>query len=393
MQVSSRRYVKAMVVLFFMMLCVTMLFGVLSISSATGAVGDTPTNSRPDLNIKVDDSYWASMSDYAARELSVDVTVTNDSAAIDANGVAITGSSNTGGVTLSSATPLAVGDIDGGNSAPATLMYHVPMGVIAFSASITGSAMDTGLGNTYYYPTDPSATLVYSANVLPAAISVIDVDNQSLVNNFFLDYLAPTDQQGHFMSVSPDGLYLWVSEQISATGGYVAVLDASTGEELKHWDVGAGVGNHMSRDGSWLFVASNKTGGINVFDVQNQTYLGTFAIGSNNHVMDSDADATELWIEDAPPGYVGRYDITGLPGTLPTPIGTVEIGGSLHALLLHPNGDYVFVGSSTSGTNIVDISTMSVVKTFAGGMQESPHNYTISPDQNYLLVGDTGYYT
>jgi hypothetical protein len=373
------------------MLVAMMIFSVWAISGAQGSVGDTPTSSRPDLSVSQTGSFWASYADYTAGQLSVSYSVGN-SAAAAAYDVAITASSNTSGVTVTSALPAAVGDIPAAGSAPVTLVYHVPAGVAVFNASLSGSASDSA-GYPYEYPADPAATIVYSSNVMPAAISVIDVDSQSLVNNFFLNYLSPTAQQGHFMSVSPDGNSLWVSEEISATGGYVAVLDADTGQELKHWDVGAGVANHMTHDGRWLFVASNKTSGVAVFDVVNQEYLGTFAIGTATHVIDESPDGTTIWIEDAPPGYAGKFDITGLPGTLPTQTGSVLIGGSLHALLVHPNGDYVFVGSSTSGTNIVDVNTMSVIKTFAGGMRESPHNYTISPDENYLLVGDTGYYT
>lgn len=387
MHLRSRRLIKIAIV----MLGVMLLFGVWAISSAQGSVGDMPTSSRPDLSISMTSSYWGNYTNYLNRELSVDYSISNNSAAVNAYGVEVTGSSNTDGVTLSSTTPVSAGDIAAGSSAPVTLVYHVPEGVGSFHANVTGTASDGT--NDYDYPADPTATLVYSSNVMPAAISVIDVGSQTLVNNFFLNYLSPTSQQGHFMSVSPDGNYLWVSEQISATGGYVAVLDAATGEELKHWEVGAGVANHMTQDGKWLFVASNKTNGVTVFDVVNQEYLGTFAIGTQTHVIDESPDGTKIWIEDAPPGYAGEFDITSLPGTLPTQTGSVYIGGSLHALLVHPNGDYVFVGSSTSGTNIVDINTMSVIKTFAGGMRESPHNYTISPDERYLLVGDTGYYT
>ncbi|MBE0429651.1 MAG: hypothetical protein IBX61_07235 [Thermoleophilia bacterium] len=394
MNTRYRRFVMMAI----LTLGVVTLLGVSAITSAQGSVGDVPTSTRPDLGLSKTDVYWGSYTDYLNRDLSVDFSVSNNSAAADAYtaahaySVAIEGASNTNGVTLSSPTPVNVGDIAAGGSAPATIVFNVPVGVGSFSTKLSATA-DDGDGNSYSYPLDPGATLVYSSNVMPAAISVLDAENQTLVNNFFLNYLAPTDQQGHFMSVSPDGKYLWVSEQISATGGYVAVLDAATGEELKHWDVGAGVANHMSRDGKWLFVASSKTDGVTVFDVENQTYLGTFAVGTATHVIDSSPDGTEIWIEDAPPGYAGKFDIAGLPGTLPTQTGQVYIGGSLHALLAHPNGDYVFVGSSTSGTNIVDVNTMSVVKTFAGGMQESPHNYTISPDAKYLLIGDTGFYT
>ncbi|MFA6002146.1 MAG: hypothetical protein WC828_08585 [Thermoleophilia bacterium] len=302
---------------------------------------------------------------------------------------------------MSTATPVGVGGIAASASANVNLIYTVPPSVGSFYTNITASANDSG-GNSYNYPVNPGATLVYSSNVKPATISVVDVGSQSLVNNFFLSYLAPTDQQGHFISVSPDGKYIWVSEQMSTTGGYVAVLDASNGQELKHWDVGAGVGNHMSRDGRWLFVASNKFYGINVFDVQNQTYLGSFALGAGNHVMDSSPDDTLLWVTDMALGNLRSFDITGLPGTMPTPAATIHVGGTMtHALLAHPNGKYVFVGSSGTqgdpGTVVVDVQTNSVVLTQAGHMPGGPslhpHNYEISPDQKYLVIGDINTYT
>lgn len=385
MHLLSRRFVKTSIVL----ICIALLIGIWAATSSTSAQGSV-TSTRPDLSVSKTGATWGSYANYLSRELSVGFAVNNDGTS-DAVDVAITGSTNTDGVTLSSGTPVAVGNIAAAGSAPVTLVYHVPEGVAGFNVNLKASAKDTA-GNQYIYPMS-TANLVYSANVLPAAVSVIDVDSQSLVNNFFFNHLAPTDQQGHFMSVSPDGNYLWVSEQISATGGFVAVLDAATGAQLKQWDVGAGVGNYMSRDGRWLFVASAKLNGITVFDVVNQEYLGSFAIGAANHVMDSSPDGNTLWLTDMGLGNLRSFDITGLPGTLPTPIDTIYIGGSLHALLVHPNGQYVFVGSSTSGTNIVDTNTKSIIKTFAGGMRESPHNYTISPDSKYLLIGDTGYYT
>lgn len=382
-----------------MALCVMGLFGIWAISNAQGSVGSMPAPTRPDLSVSVNSSFWGSIADWEARDLTVRFTVSN--AGPDASSVAITGASANNGVGLLTATPISMGGIATGASANADLHFHVPVGVTWFKTNITASANDSG-GNSYNYPVNPGATLLYSTNVKPATVSVIDAGSQTLVNNFFLSYLAPTDQQGHFISVSPDGKYLWVSEQMSATGGYVAVLDATNGQELKHWDVGAGVGNHMSRDGRWLFVASNKINGITVFDVQNQTYLGSFALGAGNHVMDSSPDDTLLWVTDMGLGNLRSFDITGLPGTMPTPVATIHIGGTMtHALLAHPNGKYVFVGSSGTqsdpGTVVVDVQTNSVVLTQAGhmpgGLSLHPHNYEISPDQKYLVIGDINTYT
>ncbi|MBE0429649.1 MAG: hypothetical protein IBX61_07225 [Thermoleophilia bacterium] len=391
---SSRRFAKLAAIT----LGAMMLTGVWSITDAQGSVGDMPTTTRPDLGISVTNVYWASYADYQERDLSVDFSMNNKGAA-DAFNVAITGSGNTGGVTMSG-TPAAVGDISAGSSAPVMLVYNVPAGVTSFKTSITATAQD-GDENSYDYPLNPAANLVYSTNVKPATVSVIDVDSQTLVNNFFLNYLDPNDNQGHFVSLTPDGKYLWVSEQMSATGGYVAVLDAATGEELKHWDVGAGVANFMSRDGKWVFITSQKLASVNVFDVENQTYLGAIPIGSAPHVIDQSPDGTILYVTDLNLGNLRSFDMTSLPGALPAPIATLPIGNLTHALLAHPNGDYVFVGSSgaagTKGTVIVDVNTMSIVMEQAGGVQGglslTPHNYDISPDAKYLVIGDISTYT
>ena len=100
--------------------------------------------------IRTDWAKWASYADYTARELSVKLTVSN-AGTTTGYGVAITGSANTNGVTLSTVTPIALGDIAGSGSATTWVKYHIPVGVTGFSAVIGGSASDT-CGTGYTYP-------------------------------------------------------------------------------------------------------------------------------------------------------------------------------------------------------------------------------------------------
>jgi hypothetical protein len=65
--------------------------------------------------------------------------------------VAITGSTNTNGVTLLTATPIAIKDVFDSNSENTTVRYHVPVGVGSFKLSITASASDA-CGTSYFYP-------------------------------------------------------------------------------------------------------------------------------------------------------------------------------------------------------------------------------------------------
>lgn len=110
----------------------------------------TCTPAKPNLGIKTEWAKWDSYADYLARELSVKLTVSN-AGATTGYGVAITGSTNTGGVTLSTATPIALGDIAASGSASTWVKYHVPVGVASFSSSLAGSASDT-CGTGYTYP-------------------------------------------------------------------------------------------------------------------------------------------------------------------------------------------------------------------------------------------------
>lgn len=237
-------------------------------------------------------------------------------------------------------------------------------------------------------PTPAPPKLAYIANVSDPTITVVDIDKAQVVNSIYFRELKGK-QQGHFISVSPDSKYIWIAEDISNDGGYVQVLNAATGEQIKKWDVGAGVANYLTRDGKFLFTSSTKTKNLNVFDVANQQYLGEVPIGAAPHVIDTSPDGKTLWTTNAAGGKLLSFDISGLPSKLPTPIDTIEIGGSLHAVLVHPNGKYVFVGSDKSGDNIVDVATKKVVAAVPG----KPHNYEISPDRKYLLSGETDYPT
>ncbi len=230
--------------------------------------------------------------------------------------------------------------------------------------------------------------LAYIANVKPPTISVIDLDRLTLVDSIVFRDLAKKEQ-GHFLSVSLDGKQVWIAEDISPDGGFVQVVDLATGSVLQRWDVGAGVANYITRDGKYVFTSSTKTNNINVFDVANVKYVGDFPIGTAPHVIDSSPDGRVLWTNDSKGGNLRSFDISGLPNKLPTPLDTIKIGGTLHALLVHPNGKYVFVGSDESGDNVVDVASKSIVAKVPG----KPHNYDISPDRRYLAAGESDYPT
>lgn len=234
----------------------------------------------------------------------------------------------------------------------------------------------------------PDRQLAYIANVAPPTITVVDLESLTILDSIVLRDLA-SKFQSHTLAVTPDGKQLWIGEDLSPDSGFIQVIDLPTGQVLKRWDVGAGVGSHITRDGRYLFTSSTKTNNINVFDVVGLKYLGDFPVDAAPHAIDSSPDGRTLWTNDQTKGNLLSFDMSGLPDRMPTLRDSVPIGGTLHALLVHPNGKYVFVGSDLTGSNIVDTETKEIVAKAAG----KPHNYELSPDRNYLLSGETGFVT
>ncbi|KAB0670403.1 hypothetical protein F6V30_09635 [Oryzomonas sagensis] len=242
-------------------------------------------------------------------------------------------------------------------------------------------------------------------------ISLIDRVSQTVVKTVRFTNQAGT-RIGHFANVTADGSELWsCSGQGGATGvvnvfdtaafrNFSTLNDSNKGSFIKKsFAVGCGVQNVQSPDGKYIFISADQSPkGINVFDVKNHAYLGNIANGNTApHVGAVSADGKKYYTTTAGSYHAVGYDISGLPASVPTDankILDVNLGyGSLHALRLHPNGKYLFVGNNTwpvpagvttptSGTNVIDIATQKIIATIPG----RPHNYAISPDGKYLLV-------
>jgi hypothetical protein len=223
-----------------------------------------------------------------------------------------------------------------------------------------------------------------------------------------------TPSVGHFANVSPDGSELWLcTNKADGSAGDMNVLNTAVFGSYStinatnkssivtkaFTNVGCGVLNTQTPNGNFLFASSNQgTKGINVFDVKKLAFLGNIPNGNTApHVGAVSGDGKVFYTTTAASHHAVGYDITGLSLATPkVPTDTekvldIDLGyGNLHALRVHPNDKYLFVGNntwpvpagttSTSGLNVIDIAAKKIIKTVPG----RPHNYTISPDAKYL---------
>jgi hypothetical protein len=124
----------------------------------TGGEDDLPWTSangwqasgKPSLILETPASFWASASDYQARQLSVRWTIDNSGSG-SALAASITGCENGNGVQLLTPLPALAGDIGPGGAGSVTLRYQVPDGVAAWNAINAGHAYAAD-GVEYAYP-------------------------------------------------------------------------------------------------------------------------------------------------------------------------------------------------------------------------------------------------
>jgi hypothetical protein len=261
----------------------------------------------------------------------------------------------------------------------------------------------------------PKLGLGYVINTGGSAIkvpgfSIIDRKTGTVVKS--IRFTDGTPSVGHFANVTADGSELWLcSNKADGSAGDVNVLNTAVFDSYstinagnrssiikKSFTVGCGVQSTQTPDGRYLFTSSNQGAkGINVFDVKNRAFLGTIANSTTApHVGAVSADGKKFYTTTAALHTAVGYDISGLPARVPTDADKIlnfELGyGSLHAVRLHPNGRYLFVGNNTwpvpagvaavtSGVNVIELATNRIIATIPG----RPHNFAISPDGRYLL--------
>jgi len=247
------------------------------------------------------------------------------------------------------------------------------------------------------------------AGVVPG-VTLIDRAAKSVIKSIrFTDQ--PNAGVGHFANVTADGSELWLCSNYDGTNAAMNVYDTAAFRNIStvnatnrsrvikySFPQGCGVQSVQSPNGRFLFASVDQgTKGVNVFDIKNHAYLGRIDNSATApHVGVVSADNRTYYTTTGGKHTVVAYDISGLPATVPTyanKLFEIDLGyGSLHAVRLHPNGRYLFVGNnkwpvpsgvsvSTSGTNVIDLVTRQIIATIPG----RPHNYAISLDGRYLL--------
>lgn len=248
----------------------------------------------------------------------------------------------------------------------------------------------------------------------PSAVAIIDTEKDSIIR------VMPTGPIPKFVSVSPDGKRVAITHWGDNTIGIIDISSSSPsdfrytghltvekqlsqeGMESKDRDVACGFclrGTVFSSDSRYMFVARMCGGGLAVFDLQEQKYLGSIMdFQSTPRHLAVTPDQQSLLLTSNQTGYLTKANIEDLVRSVLPAKGRrisgvtkqeVFVGGGARTMEIDPMGRYAYVAVN-NGVKVVAVDIHSMQKVAEVGLDPYPVGLAISKDGDYLAITSQG---
>jgi len=218
---------------------------------------------------------------------------------------------------------------------------------------------------------NPKGDFVYVANYLGNTVSVIDTQNNTLVNTFS----AGASPDG--LAITPNGTELYVANNVSS--GTVTILNAATGAIVNTVTVGEDPRFlSISPNGKLAYVANEDSGTISVIDTKTQKVTTSITIGLH---ASSATFSTNGKLAYACEDFASKvFVIDTAHSAIAHTIDTAE--DPLYCVV-NPKGGDVYIDNFNIATISV-IKNNKAIKTFLPG--EVPSVPAVTPNGKYLYI-------
>jgi DNA-binding beta-propeller fold protein YncE len=173
--------------------------------------------------------------------------------------------------------------------------------VDAATGKVVGE-VPTGAAESHMFVLSPDGHRAYTANVGPGSVSVLDLQNRSLVT------VIPIAKTVQRISISTDGRYVFTQDQDSPR---IAVIDTATNKLARWIDLPAKVYSSTPTPDGRLLIANAPSGKLFVIDLSTEKVTGEYAIPAAIGEIAVDAASDHAYITCPQKGTLEFLDLRG----------------------------------------------------------------------------------
>ena len=169
------------------------------------------------------------------------------------------------------------------------------------SGKIVGQ-IPTGATESHMFVISPDGRRAYTANVGPGSVSVVNLQNRSLVT------VIPVAQHVQRISMSTNGRFVFTQDQ---TAPRIAVIDTASNKIARWIDLPAVVYSSTPTPDGKLLLANAPSGKLFVIDLSSEKVVGAYAIPEAIGAITVDASGEHAYVSCPQKGTIEVLDIRG----------------------------------------------------------------------------------
>ncbi len=173
--------------------------------------------------------------------------------------------------------------------------------VDAATGKVVGE-VPTGAAESHMFVLSPDGHRAYTANVGPGSVSVLDLQNRSLIT------VIPIAKTVQRISISTDGRYVFTQDQDSPR---IAVIDTATNKLARWINLPAKVYSSTPTPDGRLLIANAPSGKLFVIDLSTEKVTAEYAIPASIGEIAVDAAGGHAYITCPQKGTIEFLDLRG----------------------------------------------------------------------------------
>ncbi|WP_432666046.1 cytochrome D1 domain-containing protein [Wukongibacter baidiensis] len=227
--------------------------------------------------------------------------------------------------------------------------------------------------------TTPDGSKLYTGDLDEGKLFVYDAKNNRLTK------MIDTGKRIHGIDITPDGKYVLLASgetEIDDKYNYIQIIDTNTDEIVQTITSDGKSPAHIdfTKDGKLAFVSNVMSNDVSIIDIDKREIVDNVKVGIMPNETEPSPDDKFLYVANVQEGSISIVDIGKRKE-----IGKIKVSPGTHGVAVTNDGKYIWT-TNRFGKNIaiIDIHDKRVIKTI--DVDGEPNHVSILPNGDYAYV-------